>query len=109
MGIDSDMREQFETKLISSIEVWKEEYGNYAPNDKKARVGALQAGLLLLNIAEAYLWMQDFSKCSQALGDFESILSMNKKLGRNYAAISHYRRLENLQRDLQSRYSSLKE
>ena len=109
LGIDSDMREQFETKLISSIAVWKEEYGNYAPNDKKARVGALQAGLLLLNIAEAYLWMQDFSKCSQALGDFESILSMNKKLGRNYAAISHYRRLENLQRDLQSRYSSLKE
>jgi hypothetical protein len=109
LGIDSDMREQFETKLISAIDVWKEEYGNYAPNDKKARIGSVQAGLLLLNIAEAYLWMQDFSKCSQALGDFDSILSMNKKLGRNMAAMTHFRRLENLQRDLQSRYSTLKE
>jgi hypothetical protein len=109
LGIDSDMREQFETKLISSIDVWKEEYGNYAPNDKKARIGSVQAGLLLLNIAEAYLWMQDFSKCSQALGDFDSILSMNKKLGRNMAAMNHFRRLENIQRDLQSRYSTLKE
>ena len=109
LGIDSDMREQFETKLISAIDVWKEEYGNYAPNDKKARIGSVQAGLLLLNIAEAYLWMQDFSKCSQALGDFDSILSMNKKLGRNMAAMNHFRRLENIQRDLQSRYSTLKE
>ena len=109
LGIDTDMREQFETKLISAIDVWKEEYGNYAPNDKKARIGSVQAGLLLLNIAEAYLWMQDFSKCSQALGDFDSILSMNKKLGRNMAAMNHFRRLENIQRDLQSRYSSLKE
>lgn len=109
LGIDTDMREQFETKLISAIDLWKEEYGNYAPNDKKARIGSVQAGLLLLNIAEAYLWMQDFSKCSQALGDFDSILSMNKKLGRNMAAMNHFRRLENIQRDLQSRYSSLKE
>jgi len=109
LGIDTDMRDQFETKLISAIDVWKEEYGNYAPNDKKARIGSVQAGLLLLNIAEAYLWMQDFSKCSQALGDFDSILSMNKKLGRNMAAMNHFRRLENIQRDLQSRYSSLKE
>jgi hypothetical protein len=73
LGIDTDMREQFETKLISAIDVWKEEYGNYAPND------------------------------------FDSILSMNKKLGRNMAAMNHFRRLENIQRDLQSRYSSLKE
>ena len=109
LGIDSDMREQFETKLISAIDIWKEEYGNYAPNDKKARIGSVQAGLLLLNIAEAYLWMQDFSKCSQALGDFDSILSMNKKLGRNMVAMNHFRRLENIQRDLQSRYSTLKE
>ena len=109
LGIDSDMREQFESKLHAAIDVWKEEIGNYVPNDKKARISAVQAGLLFLNIAEAYLWMQDWGKCSQALGDFESILSMNKKLGRVNGGLAHYRRIENLQKDLQIRYSSLSE
>jgi hypothetical protein len=103
------MREQFESKLHAAIDVWKEEIGNYVPNDKKARISAVQAGLLFLNIAEAYLWMQDWGECSQALGDFESILSMNKKLGRVNGGLAHYRRIENLQKDLQIRYSSLSE
>lgn len=108
--------EKFEGTLLKAIDVFNAELEEYIPMNKKARISDAAATFLYLNIAEAYLWLQDFGKCKQALAEYANIQVLSEKSGSsNFAANfngtdyqAHYNRLNGLQADLEMRYSQIK-
>ena len=108
--------EKFEGTLLKAIDIFNAELEEYIPMNKKARISDAAATFLYLNIAEAYLWLQDFGKCRQALVEYENIQVLSKKsVSSNFAASfngadykSHFNRLNDLQADLEMRYSRMK-
>ena len=108
--------EKFEGTLLKAIDIFNAELEEYIPMNKKARISDAAATFLYLNIAQAYLWLQDFGKCRQALVEYENIQVLSKKsVSSNFAASfngadykSHFNRLNDLQADLEMRYSRMK-
>ena len=96
--IDSDMFETLKEKLTNSINVWETELKTLDRKKKKARINTVHGAALYLNIAEAYLWMNEFSKARQAIGKYKS---MDVK---RYE--SSFRLLDPLINDLRDRYKA---
>ena len=71
--IDPDMFETLKEKLSNSINVWETELKTLDRNKKKARITKLHGAALYLNIAEANLWMNEFSKARLAIGKYKSM------------------------------------
>jgi hypothetical protein len=71
--IDPDMFETLKEKLTNSINIWETELKTLDRKKKKARINTVHGAALYLNIAEAYLWMNEFSKARQAIGKYKSM------------------------------------
>jgi hypothetical protein len=83
---------------------------------KKVRVDDGVASYLYLNIAEAYLWLKDFAKCKEALGQYQSVQSRSKQSFKSKVSsdfnmanpVAHFNQLNSLEKSLEERYASVK-
>ena len=116
LQLQPENAEKFEGTLLKAIDVFNKELEEYIPMNKKARISDAAATFLYLNIAEAHLWLQDFAKCKQALGEYDNIQVLSKKSAASgFAAaandvdhVAHSKRLNGLVADLEMRYSQMK-
>ena len=56
-----------ETSLKEAIEIWEEAVQGLNKADKKARINSEVGAATYLNIAEAYIWLNEFDKAREAL------------------------------------------
>ena len=109
-------KEKFESTLLAAINVFEKALEEYKPMTKKVRIDDGVASFLYLNIAEAYLWLKDFAKCKEALGQYESVQSRSKQSLKskvssdfNYAnPVAHFNGLNSLEKSLEERWASVK-
>jgi len=109
-------KEKFESTLLSAINVFQTALKEYKPMAKKVRIDDGVASYLYLNIAEAYLWLKDFAKCKEALGQYQSVQSRSKQSFKSKVTsdfnmanpVAHYNRLNSLEKSLEERYASIK-
>jgi len=109
-------KEKFESTLLAAINVFETALEEYKPMAKKVRVDDGVASYLYLNIAEAYLWLKDFAKCKEALGQYQSVQSRSKQSFKSKVSsdfnmanpVAHFNQLNSLEKSLEERYASVK-
>ena len=113
-------KEKFESTLLSAIDVFETALEEYKPMTKKVRIDDGVASYLYLNIAEAHLWLKDFAKCKEALGQYQSVQSRSKQSFKSKVAsdfvkdpstpspVQHFNQLNSLEKSLEERYASVK-
>ena len=73
-------------KSISSfnkaISIWEKILEEYKPNDKKAKINREVAWYTMLNIAEAYLWTENFEKADEYFSRMEMVVPKWSTKGR---------------------------
>ena len=74
-------------KSVSSfnkaINIWEKILEEYSPNNKKARINREVAFYTMLNIGEAYMWIDDYEKADEYFSKMEATMpkwSNNKRL-----------------------------
>jgi hypothetical protein len=113
---NSENKEKFESTLLAAINVFETALEEYKPMAKKVRVDDGVASYLYLNIAEAYLWLKDFAKCKEALGQYQSVQSRSKqsfksKISSDFNTanpVAHFNQLNSLEKSLEERWASVK-
>ncbi len=48
------------SKIMDGIEIWEKALGESNPGDNKSRINKKVTALLYVNLAEAYMWIDDF-------------------------------------------------
>ena len=61
------------SSFTKAITIWEKVLHEYDPNNKKARVNREVAWYTMLNIAEAYLWMNNFDKADEYFSRMEVV------------------------------------
>jgi hypothetical protein len=70
---DNTDKTALKEKAMEAIKAWETIYAEADLKDKKARINREIAGAILLNIAEAYMWIDEFSKAEETLTKLQTL------------------------------------